>query len=281
MVIRARVTEEYPTKKLTENDFQTMKYIHLLLICSFLISSCAPKLGCSNLGPEEKCTRVFFIGNSYTYVNNLPDVFARLSFSGGHKVETGIAAGGGWMLSDAVKEKDTIDGLASKRWNYVVLQEQSQTPASTESRTTSMLPAVRELTGLIYPTGGIPILFITWGHREGWSDNGLPDYESMQNAINAGYMEVSRELNIAAVPVGYAWQAVHSQFPQINLWQADGSHPSAAGTYLAACVFYTVIFGESPEKLDYYGKVDKSSALTLQKAVADTVLNDEGQWKLP
>jgi hypothetical protein len=258
-----------------------MKIIRLLAICSFLLNSCAPKQDCSNLDTDEKCTRVFFIGNSYTYVNNLPDVFAKLSSSGGHNVETGIAAGGGWMLLDAISSKDTQDGLASKKWDYVVLQEQSQTPASAESRTMFMLPAVRELTGLIYPTGAIPILFITWGHRDGWPDNGLPDYDSMQNAINVGSMEVSRELNIAAAPVGYAWQTVHSQFPQINLWQADGSHPSAAGSYLAACVFYGVIFHESPEGLDYYGKVDKDSALVLQKIAADTVREERGQWKLP
>ncbi len=258
-----------------------MKLIRVLVICSFLMSSCTPKQGCSNIGPEEKCTRVFFVGNSYTYVNNLPDVFAKLSSSGGHQVETGIAADGGWMLADAVLSKDIRDGLASKKWDYVVLQEQSQTPASGQSRTMFMLPAVRELTGLIYPTGAIPILFNTWGHREGWLDNGLPDYESMQNAINAGYMEVSRELNIAVAPVGFAWQAAHSQYPQINLWQDDGSHPSPAGTYLAACVFYAVIFHESPARVDYYGKLDKSIALILQKIAADTVLDDKVQRKLP
>ncbi len=185
------------------------------------------------------------------------------------------------MLSDAVLSKDTRDGLASKKWDYVVLQEQSQTPASTESRTMFMLPAVRELTGLIYPTGAIPILFNAWGHRDGWPDNGLPDYDSMQNAINAGYMEVSRELNITVAPVGFAWQAVQSQEPQINLWQADGSHPSPAGTYLAACVYYAVIFHESPAGLDYDGNLDKPIALILQKAAADTVLDDNMQWNLP
>jgi hypothetical protein len=258
-----------------------MRIIRLLVICSFLLSNCAPKQGCANLGTDEKCTRVFFIGNSYTYVNNLPEIFARLAFSGGHKVETGMSVGGGWMLSDAVTAKNTRDGLTSKTWDYVVLQEQSQTPASAESRRMFMLPAVRELTGLIYPSGAIPILFITWGHRDGWPDNGMPDYESMQNAINDGYIEVSRDLNIAAAPVGYAWQAVHSHYPQIDLWQADGSHPSEVGTYLAACVFYAVIFNESPEGLDYYGKVDMDSAAALQTVAAEIVLDDNTQWKLP
>jgi hypothetical protein len=258
-----------------------MKKVQILIVISLLLSACAPTMGCSGLRAGEKCTRVFFIGNSYTTVNNLPEVFAKLSDSGGNKVETGVAAIGGWRLADAAASKDTRDGLASKKWDYVILQEQSQVPASTESRNMFMIPAVRELTGLIYPSGALPILFITWGHRDGWSENGLPDYASMQNAINDGYMGIARDKKITVAPVGYAWQAARSQYPLIDLWQADGSHPSQAGTYLAACVFYAIIFNQSPEGLDYYGRVSENTALILQKIAAGTVLNNSGQWNLP
>jgi hypothetical protein len=46
--------------------------------------------------------------------------------------------------------------------------------------------------------------------------------------------------------VGFAWLQVRRQYPQQNPWQADGSHPSLQGIYLAACVFYSVIFKQSP-----------------------------------
>jgi hypothetical protein len=258
-----------------------MKKVQILIVVSLLLSACAPIMGCSGLRAGEKCTRVFFIGNSYTTVNNLPEVFTGLSTAGGHKVETGLAASGGWRLADAAASKDTLNGLASKKWDYVILQEQSQVPASTESRNMFMIPAIRELTGLIYPSGAVPILFIPWGHRDGWPDNGLPDYASMQNAIDDGYMEIARDMKITVASVGYAWQSARSQYPLLDLWQADGSHPTRAGTYLAACVFYAVIFNQSPEGLDYYGRVNKSSAMILQKIAADTVLNNSGQWKLP
>ena len=37
--------------------------------------------------PPTPCTRVFFLGNSYTSVNDLPATFASLAWSGGHRVE--------------------------------------------------------------------------------------------------------------------------------------------------------------------------------------------------
>jgi hypothetical protein len=37
--------------------------------------------------------------------------------------------------------------------------------------------------------------------------------------------------------------------PKLILHGADHKHPSATGTYLAACVFYATIFGKSPEGL--------------------------------
>jgi hypothetical protein len=81
--------------------------------------------------------------------------------------------------------------------------------------------------------------------------------------------------------VGYAWQAALKQNPSLNLWQDDGSHPSEAGTYLAACVFYAVVFRASPEGLSYRNNLSKEGAQALQKIAADTVLNDTAKWRLP
>lgn len=54
----------------------------------------------------------------------------------------------------------------------------------------------------------------------------------------------------------------------IDLWQDDGSHPTVAGTYLAACVFYGVIFGESPRGLSYHDGLTSNEAAYLQSVAA-------------
>ena len=48
-------------------------------------------------------------------------------------------------------------------------------------------------------------------------------------------------------------------------YRKDWKHPSAAGTYLAASVFYSVLYQRSPEGLIYHATLDKETALALQK----------------
>jgi hypothetical protein len=252
----------------------------LVLVYNILISCVdAPGVG--------SCTRILFIGNSYTSVNNLPDMFVKLSRAGGHKVEIGVAAPGGWTLSQHANSNETFEKLKSSKWDFVVLQEQSQIPSIEQSRTVSMYPAARLLVQQIEEAGAAPLLFLTWAHRDGLSENGLQGYEmlakafeSMQFQIDRGYLEIAQELNVSVAPVGYAWLVARRQNPQLELWQDDGSHPSVQGTYLAACVFYAAIFRQSPEGLIYLAHLPKETAHVLQ-AVANIVLKNPKQWYLP
>ena len=185
------------------------------------------------------------------------------------------------MLSDHVKSAETLDKIKSSKWNFVVLQEQSQVPANEQARATQMYPAARTLVGKIKETGAVPIFFVTWAHRAGWPENGLPTYESMQLQIDGGYMEIGQELKAQIAPVGFAWYKLRKQNPQLDLWQADGSHPKEEGTYLAACVFYAVIFHKSPQGLTYPSNLSRENAGVLQKIAADTVLKEPLRWNLP
>ncbi|HUH97963.1 MAG TPA: DUF4886 domain-containing protein [Anaerolineales bacterium] len=240
---------------------------------------CAPALDCSNLPSPGSCTRVLFIGNSYTYVNDLPATFADLARAGGHQTAVGASAQGGWMLADHVKSSDTIAKISSEGWKFVVLQEQSEIPSVPASRTQIMYPAARVLVGDIEAAGAKPLLFDTWAHRDGWPVNGMPDYASMQGRIDDGYILMSQSFNVPLVPVGVAWHSVRNLYPQINLWQSDGSHPTEEGTYLAACVFYADIFRQSPAGLSYQANLSDDTAHALQGVAADTVFN--GQWGIP
>ena len=171
-----------------------------LLIVLFLFISawgCAPAMDCSNLQANKSCTRVLFIGNSYTYVNDLPTTFMNLARAGGHKTEVGMSAQGGWMLADHVKSPDTIAKINSEKWNFVVLQEQSEVPSIQSSRTQEMYPAARVLVDDVRQAGAVPIFFITWAYRDGLPANGMPNYESMQAQIDDGYILTAQALNLA------------------------------------------------------------------------------------
>jgi hypothetical protein len=44
---------------------------------------------------QAPAMRVLFIGNSYTYFNDLPTIFRKLAAAGGHRVDTRMVAPGG------------------------------------------------------------------------------------------------------------------------------------------------------------------------------------------
>ncbi|TMD08020.1 MAG: hypothetical protein E6J01_04565 [Chloroflexi bacterium] len=246
-----------------------------------LVLGLSPQAGCGIPGNSASCTRVLFIGNSYTSVNDLPTMFAKLARSGGHRVETGRATEDGSTLADHAGSSRTTTALTSANWNIVVLQEQSQIPAVDQFQQTQMYPAARTLVAMVRRIGAQPIFFITWAHRDGWPENGLVDYTAMQSAIDDAYLTIASEQHVAVAPVGFAWQTLLGQEGSPGLWRDDGSHPTEKGTYLAACVFYATIFRESPKGLTYHGGLSGAEASTLQQVAAVTVLGDPAKWGLP
>jgi hypothetical protein len=131
------------------------------------------------------------------------------------------------------------------------------------------------------PSGNqVPVNAVTWARRDGWPENGMASYARMQSAIDDGYLTIAREQHVAVAPVGFAWSRAVDQDARSGLWQDDGSHPAAKGTYLAACVFYASIFRQSPLGLTYYAGLTGDEEAQMQRIAADTVLGDVARWGL-
>src|ERR1043165_3959882 len=202
-----------------------MKRLLLAGILLFILCSCSFTAGCRDL-QDTSCTRILFIGNSYTFVNDLPNTFAKLARTGGHKVAVGMSAQGGWTFTDHVGSTETLNLLNSTKWDFVVLQEQSQIPSVQQVRDQEMYPSAHELVHKIQAVRATPIFFVTWAHRDGMPENGMNNFESMQIQINRGYMGIAQELNVPVAPVGSAWLTAMKEHPELELWQAAGSHPT-------------------------------------------------------
>jgi hypothetical protein len=235
--------------------------------------------GCSL--PIGGCTRVLFIGDSLTSVNDLPTTFADLAWAGGHRVETAALDAGGETLAEHETASVTSSTVGSEPWSDVVLQEQSEIPSVASLRTTEMYPAATRLVSAARRQGARPILYLTFAHQDGWSAAGLLDYPSMQAAVDSGYLGIATQLGVAIAPVGAAWQSVIDQPSPPSLWQPDGVHPTVTGTYLAACVFYATIFAASPVGLGDDDGLPSGEARDLQSVAAATVLGDPSRWGLP
>ena len=215
------------------------------------------------------CQRVLFIGNSYTYVNDLPAMFRHLARAAGHPVVTGMVASGGETLADHASSTETPAAIGVG-WQYVVLQEQSQIPSVASVRQQAMYPAVRTLVAEVRAAGASPVLLQTWGHLDGWTDYHL-DYAAMQAGIDEGYRQIGGVLGVAVAPAGDAWQRARPELGDLQLWQADGSHPTVAGTYLTACVLFAAVFNASPIGMSSTEGLSDPVARQLQEIAWSTV----------
>ena len=146
------------------------------------------------------------------------------------------------------------------RCDRVVLQEQSTLPVKSAAR---MHESVRLFDAEIRKARSRTALYMTWARRH------APE---TQQAITDAYSAIARELSADVIPAGLAWQAFLAKHQSPALHDKDGSHSTVAGTYLAACTAFAVLFGRSPVKnaFDPEGVSDQDRQL-LQRVAADAV----------
>jgi hypothetical protein len=181
---------------------------------------------------------VLFVGNSFTARNDVPGLIARLAAARGKTLANRLISTGGASLRTHWNRGEAQEAIAASRFDYVVLQEQTTLPTKNVTR---MHENIRRFNDVINASGARTALYMTWA-REHEPQN--------QQVIADAYTSIGSEIGATVVPVGIAWQRFLSDRSSPALYDRDGSHPTRAGSYLAACVFFSVLFGESPLGID-------------------------------
>src|SRR5262245_12819629 len=182
--------------------------------------------------------KVLFIGNSFTARNNLPGLIAQLAATRGKIMQHDLISAGGASLRAHWNAGEALRAIKGGHYDYVVLQEQSTLPIKNAKR---MHENVRLFDEAIKAAGAKTVLYMTWARRH------APE---SQQAITEAYAGIGGELGATVVPVGVAWQRFLREYDQPALYDKDQSHPTLAGSYLAACVFLAVLFQDSPVGID-------------------------------
>ena len=118
--------------------------------CYRIIISIGISLFAKNI-KAQSVKRVLFLGNSYTYVNNLPQLFADVAHSAGDSVIFDSNAIGGYTLQNHSTDATSLAKIMAGGWNMVVLQEQSQMPSFPIAQVqSSVYPYARQLDSLIH-----------------------------------------------------------------------------------------------------------------------------------
>jgi len=186
--------------------------------------------------------RVLFVGNSYTYVNDLPMVIADLA-AAAHETRSfapEVVLVGGATLESHIAGHDALPAIARGGWDAIVVQEQSTRPISDPDK---MWRDVRTLAGAAKKVNAKLVLYETWAREAA---------PATQDSLTHVYRKAASEVGATIAPVGEVWSAFRAQEGNVpsgahsKLFREDGSHPSPVGTYVAAIVLYETLYGKSP-----------------------------------
>ena len=207
---------------------------------------------------------VLFIGNSYTYYNDMPAIFQALCRDNGKDVTaTAVTKGRRKLIAysdpyDAttVKLLEALD----KHYDICVLQEQSVLPI-TEFDT--FIEGLTLVTDMVKGHADKFILYATWGRKSGSAtlvEHGW-DTAGMTEMLAQSYEKAATQFGAEISHVGKNFLSAARLLPEVDLYNPDLTHPSYVGSVLSALTHYYTIFKEFPEK---------TGSLSLENTVIDT-----------
>jgi hypothetical protein len=234
------------------------------------------EVNCQSLTTEKKITKILFVGNSYVYSNNLPEILEVITNnSSNDSLYSEMVTIPGSTLQIQWELGEALQKIHSKNWDYVILQGHSTLGLrliNGQLRINdpgNFYKYVRLFNEEITKDSSETLLLLTWAKKF------APEH---QPKINNAYLNIGNELDIKVIPVGTAWQEVLNNYNDIELYWNDGSHPTFEGSYLTACVIYSSLFEKSPVGLIYNfevnqvsesGEIDEDSSKSLIEIDSD------------
>ncbi|PCJ67620.1 MAG: hypothetical protein COA58_00350 [Bacteroidetes bacterium] len=231
---------------------------------------------------------VLFIGNSYTNVNNLPNLLKEVAKSAGDTVISESHTPGGRQIWQHANDPEVFNLIRSRNWDYVVIQCQSQEPSFPDQQVEqNVFPYARKICDSITANNPctIPLFYMTWGRKNGDADNcgffpPLCTYEGMDSVLRSNYLKMGEQNEAEVCGVGAVWNELRKESSSIELYSGDESHPSYAGSMAGAYSFYSTIFRKSPMEASYKGGLIQVVLDSIQIAVESVIFSNMSEYNI-
>lgn len=181
--------------------------------------------------------RILMLGNSFTYFHDMPQI---LSYLLGCEV-IAHTRGGAYLAEQLNPETEmgarTLKALKEEKWDYVILQEQSNAPALKRE---AFQQSAKALCEVIHENGAVPLFYATWAYRDGTeklATTGMT-FDELDKALYDSYHAAAEAGGALIADVGAAFRSVRAQ---VDVYEKDDYHPSPAGSVLAASVIAAAI----------------------------------------
>src|SRR5262245_32797911 len=168
--------------------------------------------------------RILFIGNSLTFVNDLPAKVADAVRATGQQVQCESVAFPDYSLEDHWNRGDAMRAIRRGGWTFVVLQ---QGPSALPESRVFLIDYTKRFDAEIKKAGARTALYMVWPT--------LPRRADFPGVVQS-YTAAAKAVNAVLLPVGEAFRDSERRRPEVALYGSDGFHPSIAGTALAAKV---------------------------------------------
>jgi len=230
-----------------------------LSACSLEPGDGGPSNG-NDVAPDLSAqVRILFIGNSLTYVNNLPGVVKALADGAGlPATQVESIAFPDYALEDHWNQGQARAAVGKDGWTHVIMQ---QGPSALESSRVNLLQWVGTFGEIIKAHGAMPGMYSVWPSTERSFDF---------DRVSESYRLAAESVEGLFYPAGDAWRAAWRRDPSLALYGGDGFHPSSLGTYTAALTIVAVVYNRSPVGLPALG-VPAATATLLQEATAEAI----------
>ena len=177
---------------------------------------------------KKKLLEILFIGNSHTYKNDMPLMVRRRAIECGYECRVTMIAHGGWFLAQHAEEPDVRFNILFGGYDYVVLQEHAHPFGPVEK----FRDAAVRLNSWIREAGSTPVIFDTWAKKS---------EPEMQEEMNEAHRMVACEIDALLAQVGVNWWGYQKSWPELEMYDKDGAHASAAGSDFAAKYIWETI----------------------------------------
>ncbi len=241
--------------------------LKLLVVSLGLVLSCTTA---SDLLPDQsQPSQILFIGNSYTYVNDLPGMVEAMASQVGVHLDVSSVVAGGVSLEDHWNDGTARSRLEAHRWDVVILQ---QGPSSLPESRVNLLEYAGRFGPIIRSAGARAAFYSVWPEKAR-----LFAYE----AARESYTAAADSLHGMLFPASEAWLAAWRRDSTLELYGPDGLHPTVMGTYLVALGMVSQLTGKPATDLPSTVEVVGPSGYTfspppgiarlLQEAAAEAI----------
>ena len=231
--------------------------------------------------------RVLFLGNSGTFVNDLPQITADIANVMGDTLLYDANTPGGYTLQEHAADAVSLSKITEGNWDFIVLQGSNLPSLQIERVEVEVFPYVQFLDSVInvYNPCGETMLYMTWGMKNGDAAN-CPEwepvctYEGMDDLLRLRYRMMADSNRAVVSPVGAVWRYIRQHYPSIELFVSDNIHTSQAGSYAAACTFYTGFFRKDPLLITYDFNLEPTVAANIRTATKRVMYDSLLYWHI-